>query len=263
MKKWIQLLIVFSIVIGITSCENKAQEESLQEIMDNAIKASEDLKSFHISMDIDQNLTQNEGETTETNMIMEMDLVSDPIAIYEELEIESMPYRMELYLTEEGSYTKDSTTNTWKKLPQELYSSTVEMTKQQSDATVTLEKFKEYMDELKIEEKEDHYVLSFKGSGEEYKQLILDNLKSTMPQGISTEELLEMITINSINYVLNIEKETYYTREFHIETDINIEEDENKTQIVQNIDSTYSKFNEVEAIVVPEEVKEQAEEINQ
>ena len=53
MKKLMQLLIVLSILIGFSACGNKAQEESIQEIINKSIKASENLKSFHISMNIE------------------------------------------------------------------------------------------------------------------------------------------------------------------------------------------------------------------
>lgn len=252
MRKWILLLILSCFIIGLTACGSEVTEETIQDVINNTIEASKNIKSIHLSMEIDEISTPSVGEAVKTNIIIEMDFLTDPIFIYQLIELTNISYRMEMYLTEESYYTKDTISNKWVKASKEQYSEALEDSKQQTDTGLMLEKLRKYVDELTLIEKSNFYILSFTASGEKYKDLLTDTISTTLPDDISLEEVLEML---SINYTLYIEKETYYPKKFNIDTDIEIDVDGYKVNTVQTIEGNYFRINEVDAIAIPDEIK--------
>ena len=69
------------------------------------------------------------------------------------------------------------------------------------------------------------------------------------------------MTIHSVNYVINVDKETFLTNSLDVKMDMDMNIEGESMNIKSDIQADYSKYNEIEAITIPAEVLEQAQEI--
>ncbi|MBX0357334.1 DUF6612 family protein [Halobacillus sp. Nhm2S1] len=88
-----------------------------------------------------------------------------------------------------------------------------------------------------------------------------DSLKEMLPSGQSPEKLLEGLTINDLEYTMKIDQDTYYPETFHMDTNLKIVENGKRIEWKPSIYSKFSRFNEIEEIVIPKELLNQAEEM--
>jgi hypothetical protein len=267
MKKLLGIGSALLLTIGLTACGTTTSGKDVEDIINSSISASEKLESFHVKMEMEQDIipaAEDAGEVTQSSVI-EMDYVTEPLGMYQttEMTMMGMPIEAETYFTEEGLYTKDSMSNQWQSAPKELSDSIVEMSKKQADATEQLKQLKEYIKDVKVEEKEDHYLISFSASGEEYQSLVEETVESTMPEGIMPKELLEGLKVNKLSYTYEIDKKTYHPINFTVDMDFNMEIEGEKVQSVQKMKGSYSKINEIDEINIPADVKESAVEIDE
>ncbi|MEG9295406.1 DUF6612 family protein [Mangrovibacillus sp. Mu-81] len=267
MKKLLGIGTAALLVFTLTACGTATGGKDLEGIMNSAIEASENLDSFHVKMEMEQDIIPSgeEGEKVTQTSTIEMDYVTEPLGMYQttEMTMMGMPIESETYFTEDGLYTKDSMSNQWQAAPKELSDSIVEMSKNQADASEQLKQLKEYAKDVKFEEKEDHYLISFKASGDEYQSLVEDTIDSTLPEGLMPKELLEGLKVNALSYTYEIDKKTYHPLNFSVDMDFDMEIEGEKVQSVQKMNGSYSKINEIDDITIPAEVKESAVEIDE
>jgi hypothetical protein len=267
MKKLIGIGTAAVLAISLTACGTTTGGKDLEGIMNSAIDASENLESFHVEMEMDQDIIPAGAESEKVSQAstIEMDYVTEPLGMYQttEMTMMGMPIESETYFTEEGLYTKDSMSNQWQAAPKGLSDSIVEMSKNQADASEQLKQLKEYAKDVKFEEKEDHYIISFTASGDEYQRLVEDTIESTMPEGLMPKELLEGIKVNELSYTYEIDKKTYHPLNFSVNMDFDMEIEGQKIQSVQKMKGSYSKINDIDNITIPAEVIENAVEIDE
>jgi hypothetical protein len=266
MKKLLGIGSALLLTIGLTACGTATNGKDLEGIINSSISASEKLESFHVTMDMEQEIipaAEGAGKVTQTSKI-EMDYVTKPLGMYQttEMTMMGMPIESETYFTEEGLYTKDSMSNQWQTAPKELSDSIIEMSKKQADTTEQLEQLKQYVEDVKMEEKDGVYIISFTASGEEYQSLVEETIDSTMPEGILPEELLAGLKVNELSYTYEIDKKTYHPLNFTVDMDFDMEIEGEKVQTVQKMKGSYSKINEIDDITLPAEVKNGAVEMD-
>ena len=76
-----------------------------------------------------------------------------------------------------------------------------------------------------------------------------------------TEEEAEMLNnmdVKSLDVVMYIDKETFYTNAFDLDMDMTMKIEEEEMRIVQKMKSVITKINEIDEIVVPQEVIDRA-----
>jgi LPXTG-motif cell wall-anchored protein len=119
-----------------------------------------------------------------------------------------------------------------------------------------------FADEMDVEETEDSYVLTYEGSGEEIEEAASKIMQSDMGSGMADEEMMEetwdMIDIHDVSMSLTVDKETHYMTASTINLDASYNMEEITTDMNLTADSTYSNFNSVDDITVPEEVMNEA-----
>lgn len=267
MKKLLGLGSAIFLAAGLTACGTTTSGKDVEDIINSSIAASEDLESFHVKMEMEQDIipAAEDAEKVTQESTIEMDYVTEPLGLYQttEMTMMGMPIEAETYFTEEGMYTKDSMSNQWQAAPKEMSDSIVQMSKDQADATEQLKQMKEYIKDVKVDEKDDRYVISFSASGEEYQNLVEEQVEATMPEGLMPKEMLEGLKVNKLDYTYEIDKKTYHPLNFTVNMDFDMEIEGEKVQSVQKMTGSYSKFNEIEDITIPAEVKENAVEMDE
>ena len=200
-----------------------------------------------------------------------MDLVAEPLAFHQKAEtaIESddiendNPTFMEMYLTEEGLFLYEVSMDMWLKMPDENVEDMKALADQQTaNPREQLEELAAFKDEFTLEQNEEAYILELDASGEKFRALMDEQLQKTLGQmELETPISEEDLDIHSVHYQLHIDKETFLADSLALDTEMDVRIDEETMAVQSDVKADYSKYNEIQKISLPEEVLQQAEEI--
>ena len=217
---------------------------------------------MHAVMDIDQTISMPSQEfEMDSKIKMDMDIIVDPMAMHQNMtmdmgELGSMD--MELYMNETGFYMNDSESGQWMKMPAEMYEEMMAGMGGETDPTLDMKLFKEFKDDFKFEQTNDEYILTLAASGDKFSGLMKELMGSSLPADMEmTEEEAEILNnmdVKSLEVVMYIDKETFYTNAFDLDMDMTMKIEEEEMHIVQKMKSVITKINEIDEIVVPQEV---------
>lgn len=268
MKKTFFILLSGIIVTLLMSACSSTEGEKLQEIYSKSAEASENLESFAMSISSEQ-IIKMEGDSSEeasafpTGMpittTIDSKIQTEPMAFHQT--INTMGQTIEQYFTQDGLYMTMPAKDGWFKAPEKLVEQLNTMSAQQQTPAQQLKTLKEYVDEFELTTEGSNYILTFSSSGESVQNLIEESMKQTMPEGILPEQLLKGMSVNKVDYRFAIDQESYYPQSVDVEMNFTIEENDQKTTIKQSMHGVYSQFNEVGKVTVPQEIQENAKEI--
>ncbi|WP_143128307.1 DUF6612 family protein [Psychrobacillus sp. OK032] len=281
MKKWTTLIAVATLSLGLAACNETAKpagsgevtEKSkltLQEVYDKSITASEELKSVRAVMDLNQtmNIPSEENEL-EISSKMDMEYIVEPMQMHQKGTstvnglAKGMPAQTsssESYMTADDLYVYEESAGEWMKFPQEMMAGIMNAA-EQANASDQLKQIKGYLDEFTFEQDNSNYILTLEASGEKFTELVKAQVDEVMQSMGAGEEIQMDFDIKSVNYLIHIDKETFQTNKLDVVIDMDMEIDGEKLNVVQDVKSTFSGFNEVEEIVIPQEVIDNAVEL--
>ena len=128
----------------------------------------------------------------------------------------------------------------------------------ETDPTLDMTLFEEFKDDFKFEQTNDEYILTLSASGDKFSGLMKELMGSSLPADMEmTEEETEILNnmdVKSLEVVMYIDKETFYTNAFDLDMDMTMKIEEEEMRIVQKMKSVITKINEIDEIVVPQEV---------
>ncbi|MBU0904417.1 MAG: hypothetical protein KKF57_04450 [Firmicutes bacterium] len=285
MKKWSMLLAVTTLSFGLVACNDKATPTpgtkteqtsnlTLQDVFKKSMEQSESIKSLSANIDMTQLIEVPSQEISmETTSKMDMDMVIEPLSLYQKgttsMTMPGMPsseqaddMKMESYMTEQGFYMFDSMSNQWTKLPSDMYEQIMSMSQKQADPAKQLKDLEAFKDDFTFEQTDSSYVLKLAASGDKFNELIQKQLADTMPDMmVEEQELLKEMNIEKVNYEIFIDKETFNTTALNMIMDMTMVVEGEEMKLAQDLKSTYSKYNEVEKIEIPQEIIDNAQEM--
>ncbi|MGG0668310.1 DUF6612 family protein [Lederbergia citrisecunda] len=283
MKKWFKGLGVGVLALGLAACgsaaepkkdaetgekvelENKS-EMTAQEVYSKAMEVSEEQKSMHAVMDIDQKISMPSQEVEMDSKIkMDMDVIVEPLAMHQNMKMDMGDLGamdMELYMNDSGFFMNDPESGQWIKMPKDMYDEMMAQMGGETDPTLDMKMFNEFKDDFKFEQTDDEYILTLSASGDKFSGLMKELMGSALPEDMDmTEEdaeLLNNMDVKSLEVVMYIDKETFYTNAFDLDMDMTMKIEEEEMHIVQKMKSVITKINEIDEIVVPQEVIDEA-----
>ncbi|SEM72318.1 hypothetical protein SAMN05192533_10594 [Mesobacillus persicus] len=287
LKKLTTILIGFLLILLLAACngttetvdQNESTEETateketapesltLEEVFEKTTTASEDLHSFAVDMNLVQEIASDlEEANMELNSSIFMEVVSDPISFYQKMQM-SIPntketLETESYFSKDGFYMHDPLGGTWMKFPSEMTDQLLQVSNQQTNPGEEIKRLQEFSDDFSFEEKDNEYHLTLTASGEEFNDFIQETIKQTLPADMAADtEELENIKIHAVAYDIIIDKETFFPKAINMNMDMEIMVEDQTVQLTQRMDGQYSKHNEIDEIVIPEEVMDTAEEV--
>ncbi|SDN41933.1 hypothetical protein SAMN05518871_105101 [Psychrobacillus sp. OK028] len=281
MKKWTILLSLVTLSLGLAACNETAkpvQEKdvtetsklTLQEVYDKSMEASEELKSVKGTIDMKQTMSiPSEEMTFDIKSVMDMEYIIEPMQMHQKGTTtlmgvgeggESQETDMETYITEDAMYVYEGSTAQWMKFPQEMVDQMMGATTQ-TDPTAQLKTLQEYLEQLKFEQDDDNYILTLEGSGEEFTSLVQNQVDEALQSLTGGENVNMDFTIHSVNYLVYIDKHTFQTNKLDMVIDMDMTMDGETINLKMDARTDFSKFNEVDEIVVPQEVIDSATEI--
>ena len=88
-----------------------------------------------------------------------------------------------------------------------------------------------------------------------------------MPTGLEMNEqqakVLENLEVKSLEYEIFIDKKTFYTNAFNMKMDMKMKVEGEEMHIDQQVKADISKINEIKTIKIPQEVIDNAIDINE
>lgn len=283
MKKWLQGIGIGALALGLAACGSAAEPKTdpdtgekvevtnksdmtAQEVYSKAMEVSDEQKSMHAVMDIDQTMTiPSEDMVLDSKIKMDMDMIMEPMAIHQKMKMdmgELGAQDIELYMTEAGFFMFEEQTGQWIKMPNDMYEEMMEGMGGETDPTLDMNMFKEFKDDFKFEQTDDEYILTLNASGDKLNTLIQQLIGDAMPiDGEMSEEESEVydnMDVKSLDLKIYIDKKTFYTNAFDMDMDLTMKIEEEKMHMVQKMKSVMTKINEINEIVIPQEVLDQA-----
>ncbi len=260
-----------------TTQEKKSTKESeltLQEVFEKSNSVMSEVSSFRSIMKMNQVMTMPGSAEEAGNLEMQSNIdsaiIMEPMTLHQNMTMsmvageESVPMQdmnMESYLTDEGFFMKESVQNKWVKMPKELSDQILQTSNAQTNPSQQLESLEPFKDDFEFQQDENYYILKLNASGEKFNELIQNTIKETMPDMLQQADGLENIGFDQVEYELFIDKETFYTMKLNSTMKMTLESPEGNIETNTKLESKFKDYNQVEAITVPQEVVDTAEEI--
>lgn len=245
------------------------EEITAQDVLQKSAEAMASLTSYTMETVSDNQITVDGEDTINMVTTTTSDMTLNPLAMYQVISVTSEEEMMEgmnneSYFTQDGFFIYDVMAGQWFKMPEEFAADLNSLSEMQTNPAEQLEMLQAYSDEITMTEEEDYYILNFEGSEEQFDELI-SMIGGMMGEdmGGMMQEMLSLMTLNKLNYLVHVDKETFYQSRVFVDMDMEMDVDGEKMTSVQKLDSTISDFNEVAEITVPQEVINNAQEITQ
>ncbi|MBB4825103.1 hypothetical protein HNO89_002332 [Sporosarcina luteola] len=282
MKKWLKVIGAGALAFALAACGNQAEPQktvdaetgkekdteniskmTAQEVYEKAMSVSQEQKSMHTEMEIKQ-VMKSGGDTVNNTMTLNMDAVIEPLSIHQTLKMdgdeEIGQMDIEMYISEKEVYMNDPESGQWLKFPEELSAEILGEMGSESDPTLDMKLFKDYVDEFKFEQTDDSYILKLKASGEKFDKLLRE-MEEDQAAGDPDAESQEM-TLNDVYFEIFIDKETFYTTAFNMDMSLDMVIEGSKLHTDQKVKAVITKINEVE-VTIPQDVIDNAVDLSE
>ncbi|WP_413378402.1 DUF6612 family protein [Alkalihalobacillus sp. 1P02AB] len=257
-----------------TEEETPAGELSAEDILTKSMEAMNEINSFSSEMVISQEVDMGEvdpelgGSTMTTDINMNMDVVMEPFAMYQVMDFTiaefGESFSSESYLTEEGMFEYEPTEDVWYKYPEEFYSEIIELGTLEVTPEEQLEMLQDFGGEIEVAEEGDYYVLTVSGADASIEALA-DEVMGMTGAGEEIAMLMEMMSISDLSYSLYINKETFLQEsiDMTMTMDLNMEEEGISMTMKQTTSGTFSNYDGVDEITIPEDILDSAIELDE
>ncbi|MGE8003182.1 DUF6612 family protein [Lysinibacillus sp. NPDC093216] len=286
MNKFFKVLSVGALALTLAACNSSAtptkdttnkSKLTLEQVYEKAVERQADIKSSSAKMEMTQESKVGSGEQSMEFTIdskMDMDVVIDPIAMHLSGSMtmpdmadegqENMEMPIDMYMKkDQGFFMKNEDTNSWYKLPDEQFDSMMEQTASSADAKAQLEQLKNFIKDFKFEQTDDAYVLTLDAKGDKFKELIDSEINKSMKDMGLEENPLDKLTIDKIHYILQIDKKTFDTTKLDMNFDLKMKVEDQELSMKTKSVVTYTDFNHLKTIDIPQEIIDKAQTIAQ
>ncbi|MGE7688063.1 DUF6612 family protein [Lysinibacillus sp. NPDC097214] len=286
MNKFFKVLSVGALALTLAACNSsatptkdttKTSKLTLEEVYEKAVERQADIKSSSAKMEMTQESKVEAGEQSMEFSIdskMNMDLVTDPIAMHlsgsmtmpdmasEGKTTSEMP--IDMYMKkDQGVFMKDTASDSWFRLPDEQLDTMLEQNASSANAKAQLDQLKDFIKDFKFEQTDDAYVLTLDAKGDKFKELIDSEINKSMKDMGLENNPLDNLTIDKIHYILQIDKKTFDTNKMDMNFDLKIKIEDQELSTKTKSVVTYTDFNHLKTIDIPQEIIDNAQSIAQ
>ncbi|MFS1517530.1 DUF6612 family protein [Bacillus sp. SCS-151] len=258
MKKLITTMFAVSFILLLAACSSS--DADVNDLFNKSMEAAKDLNSFSVDMVMDQTIEVG-TESMPQNMEIYLDMVQEPLTMYQQMSIsmgDMMNIDTESYFTDEGFFMYDSMSNMWQKLPSEQFENIMQMADNQQSPINSLKQMEKFVDDFELIEEDSQYIFKLSSTDEKMKDLITSMIPQDQLAGAGMaddiDQLMENMTISTLEYEITIDKETYYPKNISMIMDSTMTMEGETVGFYQEMTGEYSNFNEVNEISVPDEV---------
>ncbi|MFJ5623510.1 DUF6612 family protein [Peribacillus loiseleuriae] len=239
---------------------NSAKEAAIKAFLSKVAQTK--INSLSTNMKIKQSMNFS-GEKINADMNLDMDMVLDPLGIYQVMsmaidELGDEKITTKSYLTKDGFYVHDSANDQWVKYDDQMVNELLKLSDYQMNPNAQFEIMQRYYKDVKVIEKNNTYELHTSLSGDGFQELLAEILNlSGLGIGEDLFAGIEM-SIKKMEMVTILDKKNLYPLSGSMESDMTMTVDGEKMNIVQEVEYSYSNINKLKAITIPQEVIDKA-----
>ncbi|MDQ0216551.1 hypothetical protein J2S13_003013 [Oikeobacillus pervagus] len=268
MRKFLHIMPVISLLFLMTACSQitsktpKAEEKNMTAsfIFNRSIEKLKNINSFHSEMKLTQKADTNPTVSKETISTSSMDVNIEPFAVFQDMKRtetvgeQSSTFSSKVYWTKAGLFYFDQNQSKWFKVQKEIADQFISIPENQKNLSLQLEQLKAHVDDMKVTENDTHYTLSLTSEKQSLDPFLKDFLTSTFPTGPKKidNEMLKLFSFEDVVLDIQFDKQSFLPTKIFIS--LNIIHKGAKAKIYQEIESTYSEFNKVLSIEVPDNI---------
>lgn len=283
LKKWYMMLVIGMVALVLAACG----DESAEEVYTESLDAAEDMESAEATMDMTQNMDMGEEGTMDVDSSFDMKMTMDPLAMHMDgttsmsegdddednndmdaaMPGMDMDIDMEIYMVDDAMYMHNEMMGGWLKMENDDMDMIEELAGQEPDPVEQMELFEDYTDNFSLDESDDVYTITLEADGEEFddlfEEMLEENASTEMldEMGEEGQEILDNADVDSIDVEIEVDKESYELVTYDMDMDMSMEVEGEEMDVSQTIETEYSEINEVDSIEVPDDVKDEAEDM--
>lgn len=236
----------------------KVADELTARVFEGAYKASKTLDSFAATITAVQEIAHN-GERNLIRSDIEMEAVMLPSPVIKSttrINMEQGEFEMTTIMTDSDFYMLEPTSNTWMKWPVEMadvYNSFGNL--EEAYPISTLQEIEPYLDFFAVEETGEGYRLLMETSDESFHALLRDRLEKQggeLEMWQATADVLDNMTIRSLEYEFLLDKSTFHMKSAHVRMDFAMNVDGEEVGMKMDMAIQYDNINGVSGIPLPE-----------
>ncbi|MCM3747624.1 hypothetical protein M3223_09665 [Paenibacillus pasadenensis] len=245
---------------AVEQSRNTADDPGAKGALNAGIQAVKDTSSLELTMALKQDITVD-GETSSMTMKNSGSVVLEPLAVKQKTENDYMGEKsaVDSYLTSDGYYMYDPAAKAWSRmLADEVPKIKATLSDFQIAPAKELERIMPYAESFRSSLSDGSLVLDYKGSGSDKAAdaLVRNLLRSTMGIDDMEARVRDSIKVSKLDYRLVFEEKTGMLKQLVADAEMTIEYDPgNPSTLKQSLTIDYSKWNEAEPVIVPEEAK--------
>lgn len=280
-RKVFSTIILSSLLFGTTACSNPITNvidkvtgpKTAEEVLQKSLKVSKTIKNYNIVTDMNQEMGLM-GEQVSMAVHSNAKMILDPLTVHQTTKLTSsngkdannkrISLNMEMYLTKDGFYMKDSATKNWSQYTSgDFQALTGLQNLQDQTPSKQLDMMKKLTKNAKLLKKENQYVIQVNhASDKDAKEFILKNFEQTVGADKEIKKLFsESLEIKRLDIELTFDKETFYPKEMDVAFDLSFTFNGQKTDVKQEADTVYSNINKIQRFELPFEIKTNAVEV--
>lgn len=241
------------------------QKQTSKDIYDKLIKALKDVDSMNFVMDINQTTTMlNQDLQWTSQESIDTDIIFSPLAMYQKMQVDinSEKHLLELYLTEEDIYMYESEEETWYTFSEDFHEEMLEDSGEDVAIVNDFVAYKKFADKFDVKETENEYILNLASSGVAFKTIVMELAYEDLLMSLELDEeediQLDAVDIEKIHISIVLDKNSYEPKQLDVDLTIFAEVEGEEVRFQQKNATTINKLNEIENIVIPEDVIDQA-----
>ncbi|RDU36121.1 hypothetical protein DRW41_13895 [Neobacillus piezotolerans] len=233
---------------------------SAEEVIAKADAAFENLDSLSVNLEIIQYIEDvGAGTKQKLSSVINMDLLTSPAAFHQTANMTNhetgLSQTSEAYYTTEEMFINDGTETRWKKVPDEQAALAVAASMKMNPAA-ELHKADGLQDILSMESTSREYIVTLKAAGNQHMDELKKIIMASMPSEFQLNtELLEKLNIKNFNYELAVNRKSFFPERFNAKAEIELSIAGNSVTMKQEMEGSYSNFNNIMGISVPDSVR--------
>lgn len=247
-----------TVAIGLAGCSQTGENggsstESGQlsnaELLKKATAAQENIKSFHMDSDM-----MSEIGGMPISQKISADIIQNPMSMYQKMTMKNAEdgtdMETELYLVNDKMYMSQA--GQWLVQDASELGDLMETMESSASTEQSLTLLKKYKDNWTMKKEGDVYRIDVDLEGDQLKAFMKDSLEQT-GQLAQMKDVMDQVDYKKMEYSMTYDAKTYYPQTLDMEMAFEIEEG---TEFTMENASTFSKFNEIKSIELPEEAKD-------
>ncbi|MGX7085455.1 DUF6612 family protein [Gemella bergeri] len=257
-KRSITVFLTLILAVVLSACSMLQFNKSAENILNKTADTAKSIKNTDF---VSTNVSEivNGEQTHKVDSKISGSIIFEPFTLktISETKSQNITQKSELYVKDNVIYTKSSGQNSWIKNSNDNVTSQFQNLKNIAYSEKIFEFYKKLAKDFQVTEENGNYVLTYSGSGEQFKELMVEIVNSA-----SGSQQVDTNTFNDVNFK-NVSIRYVITKKFipvDVETTMDLEIKNNigsAMKLTQKI--SYTNVNNVSDISLPNDVKNATE----